>query len=144
MAFGSGYTAVNFFLFARFQQLQGEMKMMYSYKKLSVWQRAMDLAVLVYQLTQNFPKSEMFNLVDQMRRAAVSIVSNIAEGRSRGTDAEFIHFLYVSRGSCTELETQILLSDHLGYLTEENRERACEICDEINRKLSKLITSIKA
>ncbi len=124
--------------------MQGEMKMMYSYKKLSVWQSAMNLAVLVYQLTQNFPKSEMFNLVDQMRRAAVSIASNIAEGRSRGTDAEFVHFLYVSRGSCTELETQILLSDRLGYLTEDTSEKASELCDEINRKLSRLITSIKA
>ena len=118
--------------------------MMYSYKKLSVWQSAMNLAVLVYQLTQNFPKSEMFNLVDQMRRAAVSIASNIAEGRSRGTDAEFVHFLYVSRGSCTELETQILLSHRLGYLTEDTSEKASELCDEINRKLSRLITSIKA
>lgn len=124
--------------------MQGEMKMMYSYKKLSVWQSAMNLAVLVYQLTQNFPKSEMFNLVDQMRRAAVSIASNIAEGRSRGTDAEFVHFLYVSRGSCTELETQILLSNRLGYLTEDTSEKASELCDEINRKLSRLITSIKA
>ncbi|MGM9517897.1 MAG: four helix bundle protein [Acidaminococcus sp.] len=118
--------------------------MNYSYKNLSVWQRAMDLALLIYQLTEAFPKSEMYGLANQMRRAAVSIASNIAEGRSRGTDKDFIYFLYISRGSCTELETQLLLSERVGYLDLKSREEACEVCDEVNRKLSKLIRSIQS
>lgn len=86
-----------------------------THKDLDVWKEAMTLAREVYKLTKSFPKEEMYGLVPQMRRAAVSIPSNIAEGAARNSDKEFIQFLYVSLGSLAELETQLLLSKELGF-----------------------------
>ncbi len=81
-----------------------------SYKDLRVWQLSVELAVAVYDLTDLFPKSELFGLTSQMRRAAVSIPSNIAEGRMRGTRKDYTHFLRIAYGSCAELATQIIIS----------------------------------
>ena len=88
-----------------------------SYKDLIVWQRGMDLAVETYQLTQRFPREEMYGLTSQVRRSAVSVPSNVAEGQGRGVGAEFAHHLRISLGSLQELETQILLAERLRYVT---------------------------
>src|ERR1700752_2982669 len=94
-----------------------------SYRDLVAWKKAMALARLVYEVTSGFPKSETFGLMSQMRRAAVSIPSNIAEGQARHSKREFTHFLRNTRGSLAELETQTLLSKDLGYLTEDQANK---------------------
>ncbi|TAJ09444.1 MAG: four helix bundle protein [Nitrospirae bacterium] len=86
------------------------------HKKLSVWKEAIELALLVYRVTEQFPGSERFNLIDQLRRAAVSVSSNIAEGAGRQTKKEFVQFLYVAQGPLSELDTQFELAQRLGYL----------------------------
>ena len=93
-----------------------------THKDLDVWKQAMLLAQRVYVLTNDFPKSEQFGIVSQMRRAAVSVPSNIAEGAARQTNKEFIQFLYIALGSLMELETQLMLSVDVGYLSKENLE----------------------
>ena len=89
--------------------------MVKSYRDLDVWRLGMDLAEAVYQCTSSFPKHELFGLTAQMRRAAVSIPSNIAEGRARSSTKELLHFLAIARGSLAELETQFELALRLGY-----------------------------
>ena len=93
---------------------------MSSYKKFEVWQKAMSLAGDVYNLSVNFPKEEIYGLTSQVRRSAVSIPSNIAEGRDRSGKREFLQFLSIARGSAAELETQLLLASHIGYLSRES------------------------
>lgn len=115
-----------------------------SYKDLIVWQKGMTLAEQVYLITAGYPKSELYSLTDQMRRAAVSIVSNIAEGKGRESKQEFLHFLAISQGSLTELETQILLSIRLRYLSEIDAETPLSLCDEIGRMLNTMRTKLKA
>jgi four helix bundle protein len=85
------------------------------FRDLLVWQRAVDLAVLIYKVTDQFPKSEMYGLTNQMRRASVSVASNIAEGYNR-TQAELRHFLEIVRGSLAELETQLEIAQRIGFL----------------------------
>src|SRR5262245_27131090 len=89
------------------------------YSELIAWQKAMDLVIQVYQLSEPFLQREMFGLTNQIRRAAVSIPSNVAEGQGRGTTKDFVHFLCVARGSLQELETQVLIAWRLNYLQEE-------------------------
>ncbi len=115
-----------------------------SYKDLIVWQKGMDLAELVYQLTVKYPKDELYSLTNQMRRAVVSIVSNIAEGKGRESKQEYLHFLAIAQGSLTELETQILLSIRLRYLSEIDAETPLSLCDEIGRMLNTMRTKLKA
>ena len=115
-----------------------------SYKDLIVWQNGMTLAEQVYLITAGYPKSELYSLTDQMRRAAVSIVSNIAEGKGRESKQEYLHFLAISQGSHTELETQILLSIRLRYLSEIDAETPLSLCDEIGRMLNTMRTKLKA
>jgi four helix bundle protein len=91
-----------------------------NHKDLEVWKKSIDLAKKVYLLTQKFPKVEIYGIVAQMRRAAVSIPSNIAEGSARKSDKEFIQFLYVSLGSLAELETQMILSNEIGFIEEQD------------------------
>ena len=91
-----------------------------SHCKLEVWKQAMDLARLIYMATRDFPSEERFGLTAQLRRCAVSIPSNIAEGAGRGTRKEYIHFLHIARGSLCEIETQVTLAKHLGYLEDIN------------------------
>jgi len=88
---------------------------MATHKELEVWKQAIELAKMVYQLTATFPSSELYGLVSQMRRSAVSIASNIAEGAARATDKEFIHFLHITLGSLAELDTQYILARELGF-----------------------------
>ncbi|MEN9638750.1 MAG: hypothetical protein RLZZ262_618 [Bacteroidota bacterium] len=89
---------------------------MQEFKKLKIWQKAMELSVDIYNITSQYPKTEVFGLVSQMRRAAVSVVSNIAEGAGRNSPKEFIRFLSYAQASSTELETQLLLSTQVGLI----------------------------
>jgi four helix bundle protein len=114
-----------------------------TYRELIVWQRAMDLVVEVYKCTRRFPKEELFGLTSQLRRAAVSVPSNIAEGQGRGIGAEFRHHLRISQGSLQELETQMILANRLGYLSAEQLETTLCIASEVGRLNRSLHASIK-
>jgi four helix bundle protein len=104
------------------------------YKDLDVWKKAMRLALRVYQMTARFPGREMYGLTSQMRRASVSVASNIAEGHERRTRKEFVQFLHTAMGSCAELETQFLLAKALRYIgADESEEMERMILD--TRKL---------
>ncbi|MGN0737919.1 MAG: four helix bundle protein [Treponema porcinum] len=103
----------------------------------------MDLVEKVYQLVKKLPKAEMYALSDQMRRAAVSIPSNIAEGQARGIK-EFIQFLKIARGSRAELETQLLICVRLNYLTTSDIESSLNLLEEISKMTSSLITTLTA
>ncbi len=108
------------------------------YKDLLVWQRAIELVKEVYRLTKAFPSDEKFGLISQMRRAAVSIPSNIAEGQARHTTKEFIQFLSHSEGSLAELETQLIVSLELGFCANTAAVRAQELRGELKRMLNAL------
>lgn len=114
-----------------------------NYQDLIVWQRAMIPAQDIYQVTKSFPSDERFGLTQQMRRAAVSIPSNIAEGQGRQTTKEFIHFLYIAHGSTREIETQILLCERLGYINPEHQEQLLSTTSEVGRLGMALINSLK-
>ena len=111
------------------------------YKNLILWQKAMVLAKDVYDVTSRYPQSEVFGLVSQMRRCAVSIPSNIAEGYGRATNRDLLHLLHISLGSSNELETQLILSQQLSFLNEENAEMLLQLNAQINKMLSSLIYS---
>lgn len=110
-----------------------------SYKDLIVWQKSMDLVVLVYKATDSFPKSELYGLVSQMRRAAVSVPSNISEGKMRGTRKDFCHFLVNAFGSGAELETQLEISKRLNFINTDDLEKICNLLSEVMRMLNSLI-----
>ena len=114
---------------------------MQTHKDLDVWKQGIDLVVDIYKLTAAFPKEELYGLSAQMRRAAVSVPSNIAEGYARNNLGEIVQFLYHSLSSLSELETQIILSEKLGYLTAEP---ILESVEAIRRKLLNLIRYHKA
>ncbi len=115
---------------------------MQDFKNLSVWQLARRLTKSVYELTVDYPQSEVFGLRGQMRRASVSICSNIAEGRGRRGDKQFRRFLDVAMGSACELECETILSFDLAFLTECVQERLLDAISEIKRMLSGLIGSL--
>ena len=110
-----------------------------TYRELIVWQRAMELCRTVCSATKAFPEGERFSLTSQMRRAAVSVASNIAEGQGRLTTKDFVRFLGIARGSLRELETQTLLAADLGFMGEVASARCLELADETGRMLSRLI-----
>ena len=110
-----------------------------SYQGLIVWKKAMEATTIIYKLVKKLPKEELFSLSDQMRRAAVSIPSNIAEGHDKKTSNEFIHFLSISRGSIAELETQLLICVKVGYLTETEITEAMDLLAEVGKILTTLI-----
>ena len=114
-----------------------------SYKELIVWQKAMDVSVLVYKLTDKFPKSELFSLTNQMRSAAVSMPSNIAEGWARKGLGEYIQFLYIAYGSASELETQLILSKKLNFGTIKDYEKIESTLTEAQKLLYALIKKLK-
>lgn len=105
------------------------------FKDLILWQRAMDLAVCVYDLVRKLPKEENYSLGDQLRRAAVSIPSNIAEGKCRNSDKEFRYFLGIAKGSCAELETQLILSERVGYFTRTELEETLSFLQEVRKMI---------
>ncbi len=109
------------------------------YKNLMVWQQAILLATEVYKLTSTFPKSEVYGLASQIRRAAVSIPSNIAEGYGRSTNTDLVHFLYMALGSSNEVDTQMVIAMNVGYITREQYEAMDAINAEINAMLRALI-----
>ena len=109
-----------------------------------VWQKAHQLTLAVYRATAAFPKMESFGLVQQMRRAAASVPTNIAEGTGRGSDADFARFLWMANGSVKELDYQLLLSFDLGYVPDAEYQQLLTHVTEVKRMLAALIGSIKA
>jgi len=110
--------------------------------ELHVWQESMALVEMMYKLTEDFPEVERYGLISQMRRAAVSVPSNIAEGAARGSDAEFIRFLHIARGSLSELETQLLIAQRLSYTNvDQSLKRQIE---QIFKKMGALLNHLKS
>jgi four helix bundle protein len=107
---------------------------MHNYNNLQIWQQAMDLVEDIYKLTASFPIEEKFGLVSQMTRAAVSIPSNIAEGAGRNSDKDFAHFISIAIGSLYELNTQIVLSERLGYIDQSQSQELQKTLDNLQRK----------
>jgi four helix bundle protein len=114
-----------------------------SYKDLEVWQKAMDLVVMCYQATRDFPKAEVYGLASQLQRAAVSIPANIAEGRERKYSKEFVQHLSIAYSSLAELETHIQIAQRLDYIGSDKANRLLEITAEIGRMLNGLRKSIE-
>lgn len=114
------------------------------FKELRVWQEAKSLSVTVYKLTENGKFSKDYSLRDQVRKSAVSIASNIAEGYERNSDKDFIRFLLIAKGSLSELRTQIEIAKEIAYLSDETFEKLEEHCNKIGAMLSKLIKSRSA
>jgi four helix bundle protein len=112
------------------------------YRELQVWQRAVELTVLIYRLTQSFPKTELYGLTSQMRRSGVSIASNIAEGRGRASGGEFRQFLSIARGSSCELLTQIHVARALGFGNGSVLDEAELRSNEISRMLLAFIQTL--
>ncbi|EKY18507.1 four helix bundle protein [Capnocytophaga genosp. AHN8471] len=108
------------------------------YKDLIVWQRSMELAEEVYRLVKKLPKEELFALSDQIRRAVISIPSNIAEGYERNSTKEYIHFLSIAKGSKAELETQLLLCTKIHYLNNSDIEKSISLIQEIGKMINSL------
>jgi len=115
---------------------------MSDYQKLEAWQMAMGLVEEVYKRTRSFPKEELFGLTSQMRRAAVSIPSNINEGASRAGSKEFLQFLHIARGSASELETQLLLAGKLGFFSSAPEDLMASLTS-VKRLINGLIRSLK-
>jgi len=116
---------------------------MHNFRKLTIWQDSMDLTVQVYKLTQDFPKEEKYNLTSQVRRCAVSVPSNIAEGAGRNTNKDFNNFLGIATGSSYELETQLILAKRLGLITEQNLDSVLKDLHSIQRRTYNFKQSLK-
>ena len=114
-----------------------------SYKDLIVWQKAMELTAEIYRLVAALPKTEAYALSDQMRRAAVSIPSNIAEGFGRSSTAQYIHFLSIANGSLFELKTQLELCCRIGYLLPEQIKYALDLSTEVGKILNRLKSNLE-
>lgn len=112
---------------------------MKTHKDLEVWKRAVDLSTEIYTKTKNFPKDELYGLTHQIRRAAVSIPSNIAEGAGRETNSEYLRFLYIARGSLMEVETQWIIAQRIGLIDENKYQELIDILNEVGRLLNGLI-----
>ena len=122
--------------------LNGEAKgasMEKPHKKLDAWKLSMDLVIDVYRETEKFPARERYGLLDQIRRAAISIPSNIAEGAARQTKKEFTNYLHIAQGSLSELDTQVELARRLGYIDETSRKFLDERMERIDKTISGLI-----
>jgi four helix bundle protein len=120
-----------------------ENTMVKSYKDLLVWQRSMELCVEVYRMTSTFPDSEKFGLTNQLRRATVSVASNIAEGYGRASTGEYIQFLGHSRGSIYEVNTQLLISQKLNFGATNIRENAIKTADEVGKMLVAMMKKLR-
>jgi four helix bundle protein len=117
--------------------------MINSYKDLIVWQKSMDLAELIYKLTEKFPSSELFGITSQMRRASVSVPSNIAEGYGRQLTGSYTQFLSIARGSLYELQTQTELSHRFKYINLDEFNKTDDLIIEISKMLTSLISNFK-
>ena len=128
---------------SRILGVKGLSEKLKSYKELKVWQRSYQLCLEIYKITKGFPDEEKYGLTSQLRRAAVSVPSNISEGYGRKTTPEYIQFLYIAYGSVCEIETQILLSGDLGYIANGRLEMLKEGIREVERMLKALIRSLE-
>ena len=113
------------------------------HEKLDVWNKSMDLVITIYKATETFPKEERFGLTSQIRRAAVSIPANIAEGAARNSQKEFVHFLSNAQGSASELETEWLIAHRLGYLAHGIHESIKRELDSVGRMLFGLSQNVR-
>ena len=116
---------------------------MESYKNLTVWRKLVDLVTHIYALTKLFPKEELYGLSSQMRRAAVSIPSNIAEGRSKRSTKEYVRFVNIASGSAAELETQLIIADNLGFADKEKIISVMNELEEVGKMLHGLVVSLE-
>ena len=114
-----------------------------SYKNLKVWEKATDLVLLVYKATKAFPKDEIYGLTSQLRRAAVSVPSNIAEGSERRSDQDFIRFLRMAGGSLAELETQLYIALKLHYIDEVSQMAAMQASQEVGKRINGLVSGLE-
>ena len=117
--------------------------MVQSYRDLVAWNKAMDLVTEIYRVTHNFPKEELFGLTSQLRRAAVSIPSNIAEGKGRLSKGEFRQFLGNARRSLAEVETQLIIAQKISYLDEPEINRLLSQVEEVGKIINGLISAVK-
>jgi len=117
--------------------------MLKNYKELKVWQKSYQLCLAIYKATKIFPKNEGFGLTSQMRRAALSIPSNIAEGKGRLSKGEFRQFLGNARGSVAEVETQILIAQNLSYLNGPEANKLLAMVEEVGKVLNGLLSAVK-
>ncbi|MFA5553055.1 MAG: four helix bundle protein [Phycisphaerae bacterium] len=113
-----------------------------SFRDLEIWQRGITLTEAIYESTKTFPKEELYGLVSQIRRSAVSISSNIAEGFGRRYNKEYKHFLHISLGSCAELSTQVTIAERLKYINQETAGGFVTEADEISRMIMSLIKKL--
>ena len=113
-----------------------------NYQDLIAWQKSMDLVEEVYRSSRDFPREEIYGLTGQIRRAAVSIPSNIAEGQGRRTTADFLRHLSIAYGSLREVETQILIDRRLNYITQARLEEVMDLAGEVGRLLNGLMASL--
>jgi len=114
-----------------------------THKDLKVWQFSKELVVDIYKLTASFPKEEIYTITSQIKKSAISIPSNIAEGSARESNKEYIHFLYIALGSVAELDTQLRIAKDLGFINSKEFKEIIEKLDEIGKMLSGLITHRK-
>ena len=115
-----------------------------SFRDLAVWQRAIELTLQVYKLTSTFPDTERFGLTNQLRLAAVSVASNIAEGYGRSRKGEYVLFLGHARGSNSEVETQLVISKGLGFGSKQLLSKTEELCNEVGRMLGAMMKSLRS
>lgn len=116
---------------------------MKTHKDLDVWKKSVSLVTSIYEVTKTFPNDEIYGLTNQIRRSSVSIPSNIAEGSARQGDKEFAHFLYISLGSLSELETQLIIANNLNYLSLKDYDSVITSLEEIRRMLLGLIKYVR-
>lgn len=114
-----------------------------SFEELEVWQKALELSKQIYALTDNASFKKDHSLTDQIRRASISVFSNIAEGFERGSNMEFLQFLYIAKGSCGEVRSQLYLAKELGYVDEKDFKKAYNLCKEVSAQLSAFISYLK-
>ena len=115
-----------------------------SYRELTVWQRSIQLTVAIYRLTESFPKAELYGLVNQLRRAAVSVASNIAEGHGRLTTGEYKHFLGLARGSLCEVQTQLVVARELGFAESAAIDQCEGLSDEVGKMTNAMLARLRS
>jgi four helix bundle protein len=114
-----------------------------SFRDLLVWQRAIQMSLAIYRFTTGFPKEELFGLTGQIRRAGVSVASNIAEGYGRNSTGEYKHFLGMARGSNSEVETQLVIAKELGYGNPQTLKEAEDLCTEVGKMLRAILSKLE-
>ena len=113
------------------------------FKELIVWQKSINLVTEIHRITEKFPSNEIYGLTSQLRRACVSVPSNIAEGNTRRSKADYLQFLRIARGSCSEIETQIIISKNLEFIDDNTFETLILNIIEISKMINGLINSLK-